>query len=469
MLVSDPSVGTPPMTSAGATTLPNSRPTERSVSTHSEQAPPPGLPRTPLNVRDAAALRWQFGEITTRIRRLQRAGWLTRALHPTLQSQLQHTLTLSQLVSRELQHTDADLSAGLANLLAESERRLTEAEDQLRLCDWADRIADRLQRFDVELRSSPQTAYGHLLQSADDLHSTLTSRSSRPALVPVSGQLLTELLAESGWSHPQMLAQAALTTRWLGQISPSAESMEDEERQLLMVAGMLQDIGCWHQRERDPHEQDLGFSPVAPSRPDPNHPGIGAAIVAWLPGVPVMLPLLIGGHHERIDGTGYPQRIAHRRLPRAMRWLGLVVRLAECVLSTVSTTATDAETDGRYPLLVAAGLRLWRDVRRGAFDEPSARRLLEALHPELAAEVEHRAEQDRLQMFDSEHSVPAPRGWKRASALAASPDISHSAGQRPPVALPKFLRRRPHQSHRQPELRSPAQAPVPTTDRGKAP
>lgn len=454
------------MTSAGATTLPTARPTEYPVSFRPVHNPEPGLPRTPLAVRDVLTLRQQFGEITARIRRLQRAGWLTRSTNPTLQSQLQHTFTLSQLVSRELQRPDAELSGGLANLLTETERRLTEVEDQLRLCEWAERIADSLQRFDAELRSAPQTAYSHLLQSAGDLRSRLIAGSSSPALVPVSAQLLTDILAESGWSHPQMLAQAALTTRWLGQISPSAEPLEDEQRLLLMVAGMLQDIGCWHHREQDVHEHSSGSRTSSPSRPDPNHPGIGAAIVAWLPNVPVMLPLLIGGHHERMDGTGYPQRIGHRRLPRATRWLGLVVRMAECVLSTVNTTTTPAEGDGRFSMLVAAGLRVWRDVRRGAFDQPTAHALLEALHPDLAATVAHRAEEDRQQMFDTQHSVPAPRGWKRSPGLTSPADSPRTTGQHPPVALPKFLRRRSGQPHTVSEVRSTASSVLSASDRG---
>ena len=54
------------------------------------------------------------------------------------------------------------------------------------------------------------------------------------------------------------------------------------------------------------------------------HPGVGFDILSPIPGFADVLPI-VRAHHERIDGTGYPDRLAGDAIP----YLGRVLAVAD--------------------------------------------------------------------------------------------------------------------------------------------
>jgi HD-GYP domain-containing protein (c-di-GMP phosphodiesterase class II) len=78
------------------------------------------------------------------------------------------------------------------------------------------------------------------------------------------------------------------------------------------------------------------------------HPELGARILTQLGGFSVGVTTLVTDHHERLDGTGYPHRIAGGELSDAARILG-VCDVYDALISTRVYRAAWTDTDAiRY-------------------------------------------------------------------------------------------------------------------------
>ncbi|HUZ01140.1 MAG TPA: diguanylate cyclase [Thermomicrobiaceae bacterium] len=144
------------------------------------------------------------------------------------------------------------------------------------------------------------------------------------------------------------------------------------EAHMLGLAGLLHDIG------------KIGIPDVVlqkPARPTTGewtvlrqHPGIGAEVVSHIPALRVLAPV-IRGHHERWDGTGYPDGLAGEAIPLGARIVAVV-------------DAYGAMTSDR-PYRTARSTGWARDeLRRGGgnqFDPRVAAAFLEVLADEDAA------------------------------------------------------------------------------------
>src|SRR5262249_38252958 len=97
-----------------------------------------------------------------------------------------------------------------------------------------------------------------------------------------------------------------------------AVGLSREERRNLKRAGLLHDIG----KIGIPGDYLRKRGPLSPQEYEEvrKHPGIGFEICKPLR---TMAPLvhLIRGHHERLDGLGYPDGLAGEAIPLAMRCL----------------------------------------------------------------------------------------------------------------------------------------------------
>jgi putative nucleotidyltransferase with HDIG domain len=133
---------------------------------------------------------------------------------------------------------------------------------------------------------------------------------------------LARVLLEPGETSFPHLRQHSQSTSELAQRMVAALHLSEEEEELVTVAAYLHDVGM---RELDyarvyrmdrPGEQER--------RLYQRHPVVGARIVeaAEFPGD---LAGAIRSHHERWDGTGYPQRLAGRNIPLPSR----IIHIAE--------------------------------------------------------------------------------------------------------------------------------------------
>ena len=103
---------------------------------------------------------------------------------------------------------------------------------------------------------------------------------------------------------------------------------------------------------------------------DPNHIAIGAAFAAGIIDVPTSLSQRVARHHERSDGTGFPNRLTAAALTIDDRLIEAAVRFSELY-------------DGS-PL--AAAKRLHHEARLGAFDAQLTANLLWSLGGEFLAD-----------------------------------------------------------------------------------
>jgi hypothetical protein len=97
--------------------------------------------------------------------------------------------------------------------------------------------------------------------------------------------------------------------------------MGPEERTAVRLACTLRDIGTVDLAEDLlDREERLSTEALAQVR---EHPSFGAAIIQQLAGLEAVLPLVLA-HHERWDGTGYPQGLAAAAIPLGARIVAVV-------------------------------------------------------------------------------------------------------------------------------------------------
>ena len=234
--------------------------------------------------------------------------------------------------------------------------------------------------------------------------------------------------------------QAILTARLVSEFSQSVADLDLPDVKIVTAAALLQDLGTWQEvmPRADGGLAGRGTLQEGRRRADPNHPGIGAAILDGLNDTPALLGLLIGSHHERWDGTGFPQRLTKGRLLREARWLGLVVRFVEWITDPLSQ---ELAVEHRQELVLVAGVRLWREVRRGAFSEALATGLLNAIQPGLATSVMAQVNDGQRRMVDPRHTLPEPQHRRHDTTETDSgrrTDLPSDSGA---VEAPAFFRR----------------------------
>jgi len=349
--------------------------------------------------------------LAQRIRRLDRSGRLSdenlTALHPLWR----RALELAQ------QHV---ASPDNPSRLISVEQLLHRIETQLALVEFTRETAARLAPLAVGLVTGTESSARRLRNLSAELVCGLSEGETQPAVIPEPGISLAAILERDGCPQAEWLAEAVLSWRLTAAVLPRME-LDAGAGTWLQVASLVRDIGQW----RTINRPSLGRH-----RSDPNHPAAGAALLNGLEECSVALGLMVGAHHERIDGSGFPQRLSGRRLSREQQFLGLVVRLTEWLLDPITGTLAQEHQES---LALAAGLRLWRDVRRGAFDEGLSRTVLDGLVPRLADEIELLYPARVQRIVDRGHEVPAPRGPLPAKTAPAADEAS-------PVGPPAFLR-----------------------------
>lgn len=401
------------------------------------------------------SLHQEFRDVTARIRQLHRNGGLLIDDAPAYQLLTQNLLGMSQLLAAEFTAAQPVPTCLLEQLLADVVLTLTEVERQWMLCELALDIYERLEPLSAAIVSGKETSIRPLFSLAEELLTTLPHCPVMPALIPCDANLLTSVLQNSAQQRfvdpgHAVLTPSVLTARIVASTSTVLLGGDRCDRTQLLhltAAALVQDIGLLHTPlETLRQTQPWRVSAAARRRANPNHPGVSAAILARLDGCPTELVLLVGSHHERLDGSGYPQRSTAARQSQASRWLALAVRFAELLLEPQSQESANAHAE---PLARAAGLRLWTEVRRGTLSEALASGLLNLVQPSLADDVAALHRHRQLRTLDQAHKVPAPHN--RAASVSQSVDPATGSRLRadPPVAeplpdAPAHLRRQRH-------------------------
>ncbi len=351
-------------------------------------------------------LQQQFRELTTRIRTIHHTQWMQQAGSGLLAQRWRECLEFSQLLAAEFQSRPPAPTRLVQQLLDNTVARVRLVERQLTLCDLAHDVAEQLDPLCQRVVQGTESSARRLLHLAEELVSSLSACRLSPAFLPLDCRLIPTSLAQSGLANAESLSQAILTARLCGELTATVAASDQDQIRIVTAAAFLQDVGLRH----DPYERSRRL--LSRNRANvvrhsnPNHPGIGAGLLSQLAGCPTALAILVGQHHERLDGSGFPQRLTTARLTRDSQWLAVVVRLVELISDplTLDLSVTSGETTE-----LLAGLRLWREVRRGSVSEPLAAGLLNSLRPGLAEIVAELSLQRQQRMVDARHGLSGPK------------------------------------------------------------
>lgn len=194
------------------------------------------------------------------------------------------------------------------------------------------RLLDRKLRAPIEscLRAADGVTVAHLMQGVQQLiarqdgvglllapqATLLLEEVSHLPLHPAAQLLLTTVQT----TRPAVFAHAVEAMALAGALA-AAQQWERYELRLALLGGLLHDLGEMY---LDPRylESDSAFDAAA-YRHVVSHPVVGQQLIQRLTDYPEALGKAISQHHERMDGSGYPFRLAGEALTPLGRLLAV--------------------------------------------------------------------------------------------------------------------------------------------------
>lgn len=266
---------------------------------------------------------------------LEGIGWLS---HPFLFNAfcLTSQKQIQALKAMHLDEIDWDPARSIAPLLASSSR--IEPEEDFGGAALAGMLDDKRQRMDRVRQKREQFARQEREYEKETLlaHELLKNMAARPAesyaqartLVGrmVAGLIGTESVAIQLVNARKMesgLAFHSVNVMVLSLLLGKALHLSEDELKWLGLGALLHDIGkneipprILRTSRRTPPEEDFYRA----------HIGYGIKAVASIRDLPVATRNIIACHHERWDGSGFPNRLAGEKIPRLARIAALANR-----------------------------------------------------------------------------------------------------------------------------------------------
>lgn len=122
--------------------------------------------------------------------------------------------------------------------------------------------------------------------------------------------------------------------------------ISDHDAQLLLTAALLHDLGEMY--INPDYLRDSYRLPPAEWKHVASHPRVGQLLITELTTLPSSVALCVGHHHERLDGSGYPNQLERSKH----------TRLGSCLAVADSVAAILARGDVGAPLRAALALRI---------------------------------------------------------------------------------------------------------------
>lgn len=382
--------------------------------------------------------RRRFGEISAITRRHRQDGRLERPEYSALRTLSYECLLLTRLAHQEL--AQFDLSDGptvavelLERLLIENRSRLRTIDSQLNLIESTVSLAEVLRPVIEGVLSEdgfPARKFEPLLQQLEPRQ----LREKVDQLVPWPGVSFELIFEQAGWRHPWFYAQTIHNARWTAAVRSGLADDDFYPRTGPIAAALLADVGLL--------VTALTMRGM-PFRKDPRgaaafrrHPDISAAVISGISGASPEWALLAGQHHERLDGSGFPEGCSGRQLSSATRGFTAALRWSELLLqSSTAVTATEA--------LAVSAEALWRETQRGAFDASIVTRMFSVVHAEWAAALPAGDLSQIKVLLDPAHALSGPH---HAVGVGADDEHSSHAPIGPPS--PKYMRHVRQHAHR---------------------
>ncbi len=209
---------------------------------------------------------------------------------------------------------------------------------QIMLCDATARQSSIVAESARRLVAQERLAYQDLLPLFRRVFDEVQPASMLSRCTPVSGLPLALLVESQTGSADAAIFVEGLTAARLLVWALHDQVRESRRLPQLVLAALMADVGRLLATSNASAGQR--FRAKRTEWLERHHPSIGAAVLGTIRGAPVGLALLVGQHHERLDGGGFPRGLMPRDLFPDASILAAATRFAHICL------APDAEQNG---------------------------------------------------------------------------------------------------------------------------
>ncbi|HEV3137022.1 MAG TPA: HD domain-containing phosphohydrolase, partial [Pirellulales bacterium] len=213
-----------------------------------------------------------------------------------------------------------------ANLIKSSHELLDTVVDQIALCESTARLSSIAAELARRLISQQRLSYHEILPLFGRIFDEVQGVSRLSRWTPVPGLSLMSIAASSTGDADSVFFVEGLIAARVLVWTLNGESRAAERLPQVVLAALLQDVG--RMLESRSGSQKRRLSPKRIEWFKRNHPSIGAALLGAIRGAPVGLALVVGQHHERLDGRGFPRALMARDILPAAAVLAAASRFA---------------------------------------------------------------------------------------------------------------------------------------------
>ena len=345
-------------------------------------------------------------------------------------------LTLAKRVHAELQRSATAGPDGCASrisptaLLASAESLVARYDHQQRILVELKNNARDLCELIAGMPQERPPRYAHLAKLADHIIDQSSRRTAVDDVLPQPGLPVARIAAsELPHEHARVYVEAIQAAQLIAWMAVDRFKTREPLRQLV-VAGLLRDVGCLSLRcgiMVDPSQ----FS-ESERQMFHRHPRLSAAMIGRIYQPPVPIARLVARHHERLDGSGYPARLAGIQFNEHLR----ILTAADEYITLCRPIAPVMQfvTDPRQRRSAAAA-ELSAVAERGQLDQEWVARLTgdadhsstAALPPSHEIQTSTGTAQHRIDPVQTPHPhqrVAAPHEPLAPTSSIASPSIS---------------------------------------------
>jgi len=203
-----------------------------------------------------------------------------------------------------------------ANLIKSSHQLLDTVVDQIALCESTARLSSIAADLARRLIAQERLSYHEILPLFGRIFDEVQGVSRLNRLTPVPGLSLRSIAASSTGDGDSVFFVEGLIAARVLVWTLNGEPRAAERLPQFVLAALLQDVGRMLESRSGSQKRRLSVKRIEWFKR--NHPSIGAALLGAIRGAPVGLALMVGQHHERLDGRGFPRALMARDiLPEA--------------------------------------------------------------------------------------------------------------------------------------------------------
>ncbi|MCA9040945.1 MAG: HD domain-containing protein [Planctomycetaceae bacterium] len=153
------------------------------------------------------------------------------------------------------------------------------------------------------------------------------------------------------------------------------------------------------------------------------HPSYSAVVAGVFKRMPATFSMVISQHHERLNGTGYPDRLIDRSLSPLSRMMAIVCRVVDLMTGTLFAHTPPNNPKTQAHTLLDTFRKLQLEVDLGELDKQLVKQVIRLLQAEGGLDLT--AESD---VFEKPE-LPLDSGYRQDSAHERPPSLAPSLNQ----------------------------------------